>query len=132
MYMASTTPPHFARSTANPAPTSPHRYPQYQRYGDGSSLSPPSRPEYHPYPPLAYSDYAPPLDSVSAFHSPRDHASSAARSGAEERERKRRISHSAMERRRRERTNNVIGELKDLIPWLRNEARMQKLEVLEQ
>ncbi|KAJ2698726.1 hypothetical protein FB645_005560 [Coemansia sp. IMI 203386] len=52
--------------------------------------------------------------------------------GAEERERKRRISHSAMERRRRERTNNIINELKALIPWLRDEARLQKLEVLEQ
>ncbi|KAJ2378746.1 hypothetical protein IW150_000605 [Coemansia sp. RSA 2607] len=51
---------------------------------------------------------------------------------AEERERKRRISHSAMERRRRERTNNIIDELKALIPWLRDEARLQKLEVLEQ
>ncbi|KAJ1673421.1 hypothetical protein EV182_005267, partial [Spiromyces aspiralis] len=50
---------------------------------------------------------------------------------AEERERRRRISHSAMERRRRERTNHIINELKFLVPWLRNEARMQKLEVLE-
>ncbi|KAJ2162275.1 hypothetical protein GGF46_000766 [Coemansia sp. RSA 552] len=53
-------------------------------------------------------------------------------SSAEEREHKRRISHSAMERRRRERTNDIINELKDLIPWLRNEAKLQKLEVLEQ
>ncbi|KAJ1721580.1 hypothetical protein LPJ53_003924 [Coemansia erecta] len=37
-----------------------------------------------------------------------------------------------MERRRRERTNNIIDELKALIPWLRDEARLQKLEVLEQ
>ncbi|KAJ1948005.1 hypothetical protein FBU59_001791 [Linderina macrospora] len=51
---------------------------------------------------------------------------------AEERERKRRVSHSAMERRRRERTNTIINDLKELIPWLRNEARLQKLEVLEQ
>ncbi|KAJ2725013.1 hypothetical protein GGI07_001582 [Coemansia sp. Benny D115] len=51
---------------------------------------------------------------------------------AEERERKRRISHSAMERRRRERTNAVINELKFLVPNMRDEARTQKLEVLEQ
>ncbi|KAJ2775727.1 hypothetical protein IWQ57_000228 [Coemansia nantahalensis] len=50
----------------------------------------------------------------------------------EEREQKRRVAHSAMERRRRERTNNVIDTLKAMIPWLHDEARMQKLEVLEQ
>ncbi|KAJ2397534.1 hypothetical protein GGI23_003502 [Coemansia sp. RSA 2559] len=134
MYMTSTTAPPFARRTAaaNPAPAPPHRYPPHQRYADGSSLSPPSRSEYRPYPPPAYDEYATPLPSTPLFHSPRYHAAPAASGGAEERERKRRISHSAMERRRRERTNNVIGELKDLIPWLRNEARMQKLEVLEQ
>ncbi|KAJ1732516.1 hypothetical protein LPJ61_002009 [Coemansia biformis] len=53
-------------------------------------------------------------------------------SNAEERENKRRVAHSAMERRRRERTNSVIDKLKAMIPWLRDEARMQKLEVLEQ
>lgn len=56
----------------------------------------------------------------------------AAHKEVEERELKRRISHSNMERRRRERTNNIINELKDLVPWLRNESRTQKLEVLEQ
>ncbi|KAJ1907154.1 hypothetical protein LPJ81_000943 [Coemansia sp. IMI 209127] len=134
MYVASTTSPPFARRTAaaNPAPAPPHCYPPHQRYADGSSISPPSRPGYRPYPPPAYDEYAAPLTSTPVFHSPHCHASPAASGGAEERERKRRISHSAMERRRRERTNNVIGELKDLIPWLRNEARLQKLEVLEQ
>ncbi|KAJ2863062.1 Sterol regulatory element-binding protein 2 [Coemansia aciculifera] len=50
---------------------------------------------------------------------------------AEEREQKRRKSHSAMERKRRERTNDKIDEIKGLIPWLRDEARLQKLEILE-
>ncbi|KAJ2836618.1 hypothetical protein FBU31_001330 [Coemansia sp. 'formosensis'] len=59
------------------------------------------------------------------------HPGTAKASSAEEREKKRRDSHSAMERRRRERTNNVLDELKDLIPWLRDEARLQKLDILE-
>ncbi|KAJ1892155.1 hypothetical protein LPJ66_006508 [Kickxella alabastrina] len=50
---------------------------------------------------------------------------------AEEREHKRRKSHSQMERRRRERTNAVINDLKALIPSLQNRDKPQKLEVLE-
>ncbi|KAJ2259269.1 hypothetical protein GGI13_000052 [Coemansia sp. RSA 455] len=55
----------------------------------------------------------------------------AASSSAEERENKRRTAHSAMERSRRERTNNKINEIRSLIPCIRNEARLQKLEILE-
>ncbi|KAJ2211060.1 hypothetical protein EV179_005793 [Coemansia sp. RSA 487] len=147
MYTVSTASAHFSRSStaANPVPASPRRYSLHQRYPDTSFLSPPdtqllpafqnhqppSRPGYHSYAPPAYEDYASPLLSEPTYHGPRYHAAATSNS-AEERERKRRISHSAMERRRRERTNNVIDELKALVPWIRNEARMQKLEVLEQ
>ncbi|KAJ1995768.1 hypothetical protein GGI25_000746 [Coemansia spiralis] len=86
--------------------------------------------------PSTYGSFASPPLSAPAFHGPHyhNHVSSTENGGskAEERENRRRISHSAMERRRRERTNNIINELKELIPWLRNESRMQKLEVLEQ
>ncbi|KAJ2661077.1 hypothetical protein IWW48_002632 [Coemansia sp. RSA 1200] len=160
MYMTGTTSPHYARSTAaNPMPAAPPlHYPHHQHYASGSSLSPPAShimPAPHhqhqhqhqhssgqslSFPPSVYDDHIPPsLSSASAFHTSRYLAAasisasvSAMTNGAEERERKRRISHSAMERRRRERTNNIINELKALIPWLRNEARLQKLEVLEQ
>ncbi|KAJ2427855.1 hypothetical protein GGF41_001544 [Coemansia sp. RSA 2531] len=55
----------------------------------------------------------------------------AASSSAEEREDKRRASHSAMERIRRERTNNQLNEIQSLIPRIHDQARLQKLEILE-
>ncbi|KAJ2517401.1 hypothetical protein H4217_003994 [Coemansia sp. RSA 1939] len=140
MYMTGTTSPHYARSTAaNPMPAAPSlHYPHHQHYAGGSSLSPPAphtmpAPHHHhqhqhpssqnlSFPPSVYDDHIPPsLSNASAFHTSRYLAAasvsaSAITNGAEERERKRRISHSAMERRRRERTNNIINELKALIP----------------
>ncbi|OLY82684.1 hypothetical protein AYI68_g3186 [Smittium mucronatum] len=44
---------------------------------------------------------------------------------------RRRISHSAIEKRRRLKTNSVLNELQCLVPWLNNESKFQKLEVLE-
>ncbi|PIA18707.1 hypothetical protein COEREDRAFT_85161 [Coemansia reversa NRRL 1564] len=90
--------------------------------------SAPARPEHSP----RYSGYSPHLaDGGRAATGRDDHYRMSIGSNAEERERKRRVSHSAMERRRRERTNNIINELRGLIPWLHEETRMQKLEVLE-
>ncbi|KAJ2082829.1 hypothetical protein H4R24_001287 [Coemansia sp. RSA 988] len=90
--------------------------------------SAPSRPGHSP----GYSGYSPRLaDDMRAAAGRDDQYRAAIGSNAEERERKRRVSHSAMERRRRERTNNIINELRGLIPWLHDETRMQKLEVLE-
>ncbi|KAJ2799828.1 hypothetical protein H4R20_004281 [Coemansia guatemalensis] len=92
--------------------------------------SAPARPGHSP----GYGGYSPRLaDGVRVTTGPGrdDHYRAAMGSNAEERERKRRVSHSAMERRRRERTNNIINELRGLIPWLHDETRMQKLEVLE-
>ncbi|OMJ22945.1 hypothetical protein AYI70_g2564 [Smittium culicis] len=44
---------------------------------------------------------------------------------------KRKISHSAIEKRRREKTNSVLKELQVLVPWLNNDSKFQKLEILE-
>ncbi|OMJ27982.1 hypothetical protein AYI69_g2559 [Smittium culicis] len=44
---------------------------------------------------------------------------------------KRKISHSAIEKRRREKTNSVLKELQILVPWLNNDSKFQKLEILE-
>ncbi|KAJ2587549.1 hypothetical protein H4R99_008109 [Coemansia sp. RSA 1722] len=50
---------------------------------------------------------------------------------AEEKEMRRKISHSAIEKRRRERTNNVLRDLQDMVPWLSKSNKVQKLEILE-
>ncbi|KAJ2466421.1 hypothetical protein GGI02_004375 [Coemansia sp. RSA 2322] len=50
---------------------------------------------------------------------------------AEEKEMRRKISHSAIEKRRRERTNNVLRDLQDMVPWLSKSSKVQKLEILE-
>ncbi|KAJ2667002.1 hypothetical protein IW148_000421 [Coemansia sp. RSA 1199] len=50
---------------------------------------------------------------------------------AEEKEMRRKISHSAIEKRRRERTNNVLHDLQHMVPWLSKSSKVQKLEILE-
>ncbi|KAJ2793281.1 hypothetical protein H4R21_005958, partial [Coemansia helicoidea] len=50
---------------------------------------------------------------------------------AEEKEMRRKISHSAIEKRRRERTNSVLRELQEIIPGLPRSGKIQKLEILE-
>ncbi|KAJ1665101.1 hypothetical protein IW140_003746 [Coemansia sp. RSA 1813] len=50
---------------------------------------------------------------------------------AEEKELKRKVSHSAIEKRRRERTNTVLRELQSIIPGLSKSGKIQKLEILE-
>ncbi|KAJ2725012.1 hypothetical protein GGI07_001581 [Coemansia sp. Benny D115] len=50
---------------------------------------------------------------------------------AEEKEIKRKVSHSAIEKRRRERTNNVLRELQEIVPGLSKPGKIQKLEILE-
>ncbi|KAJ1931799.1 hypothetical protein FBU59_006592 [Linderina macrospora] len=50
---------------------------------------------------------------------------------AEEKEMRRKISHSAIEKRRRERTNTVLKDLQDMVPWLSKSNKVQKLEILE-
>ncbi|KAJ2680455.1 Sterol regulatory element-binding protein 2 [Coemansia spiralis] len=50
---------------------------------------------------------------------------------AEEKEMKRKVSHSAIEKRRRERTNSVLHELQGIVPGLSKSGKIQKLEILE-
>ncbi|KAJ1935425.1 hypothetical protein EC988_008490, partial [Linderina pennispora] len=50
---------------------------------------------------------------------------------AEEKEIKRKVSHSAIEKRRRERTNAVLRELQNIVPGLCKPGKIQKLEILE-
>ncbi|KAJ2820501.1 hypothetical protein IWW50_005031 [Coemansia erecta] len=50
---------------------------------------------------------------------------------AEEKEIRRKVSHSAIEKRRRERTNAVLRNLQDMVPGLPKSGKIQKLEILE-
>ncbi|KAJ1808960.1 pyruvate dehydrogenase E1, beta subunit, partial [Coemansia sp. RSA 2523] len=50
---------------------------------------------------------------------------------AEEKELRRKVSHSAIEKRRRERTNAVLCSLQDMVPGLPKSGKIQKLEILE-
>ncbi|KAJ2502946.1 pyruvate dehydrogenase E1, beta subunit [Coemansia sp. RSA 1972] len=50
---------------------------------------------------------------------------------AEEKEIRRKVSHSAIEKRRRERTNAVLRSLQDMVPGLPKSGKIQKLEILE-
>ncbi|KAJ2454995.1 hypothetical protein EV183_001099 [Coemansia sp. RSA 2336] len=50
---------------------------------------------------------------------------------AEEKELRRKVSHSAIEKRRRERTNAVLRNLQDMVPGLPKSGKIQKLEILE-
>ncbi|KAJ2082830.1 hypothetical protein H4R24_001288 [Coemansia sp. RSA 988] len=50
---------------------------------------------------------------------------------AEEKEMRRKVSHSAIEKRRRERTNAVLRSLQDMVPGLPKSGKIQKLEILE-
>ncbi|KAJ2162274.1 hypothetical protein GGF46_000765 [Coemansia sp. RSA 552] len=50
---------------------------------------------------------------------------------AEEKELRRKVSHSAIEKRRRERTNAVLRDLQDMVPGIPKFGKIQKLEILE-
>ncbi|KAJ2796239.1 Upstream stimulatory factor 1 [Coemansia helicoidea] len=50
---------------------------------------------------------------------------------AEEKERRRKVSHSAIEKRRRERTNSVLCKLQRMVPGLGKSSKVQKLEILQ-
>ncbi|KAJ1835001.1 hypothetical protein IWW55_002370 [Coemansia sp. RSA 2706] len=50
---------------------------------------------------------------------------------AEEKEQRRKSAHSRIEKRRRERTNNVLRDLQHMVPWLSKSNKVQKLEILE-
>ncbi|KAJ2716784.1 Upstream stimulatory factor 1 [Coemansia spiralis] len=50
---------------------------------------------------------------------------------AEEKEKRRKVSHSAIEKRRRERTNSVLTKLQRMVPGLGSSTKVQKLEILQ-
>ncbi|KAI8074040.1 hypothetical protein BC940DRAFT_289854 [Gongronella butleri] len=58
-------------------------------------------------------------------------ASNAPLSTADQREQARKVSHSAIERRRRERINDKIMQLKQLIPTCANQGHLHKMSILQ-
>ncbi|KAI8334974.1 Myc-type, basic helix-loop-helix domain-containing protein [Chlamydoabsidia padenii] len=81
------------------------------------ALSPASTPFYHPY--------QPPITPPSALP-PSSHYST-----ADQREQARKVSHSAIERRRRERINDKIMQLKQLIPTCAKQDHLHKMSILQ-
>ncbi|ORX74576.1 hypothetical protein DL89DRAFT_264413 [Linderina pennispora] len=128
-------PPHRYQGPPPPPPADYyyHQHQQHARNMPPHMAYPPHM--HYPYPPAApmavgpASQPAPGFDDRAGTQEPASQWGSAMADirfrvpimNAEERERKRRVV-----------TNTIINDLKELIPWLRNEARLQKLEVLEQ
>ncbi|KAI9024928.1 hypothetical protein CLU79DRAFT_745468 [Phycomyces nitens] len=69
---------------------------------------------------------SPPLDGCPG--NPQDNSGS---SGAEQREQARKVSHSAIERRRRERINDKMSHLKQLIPACADQDGLHKMSILQ-
>ncbi|SAL97589.1 hypothetical protein [Absidia glauca] len=68
----------------------------------------------------------------SPYPPPYHHASlTPTNSSADQREKARRVSHSAIERRRRERMNDKIMQLKDIIPTCADQDNLHKLTILQ-
>ncbi|KAI8880195.1 HLH-domain-containing protein [Backusella circina FSU 941] len=89
--------------------------PSYSVYPYPIQLSP----QMHPNPPTAT-----PLDG-------RHNSISSTGTTADEREQARKVSHSAIERRRRERINDKIMQLKDLIPSCAERDNLHKMTILQ-
>ncbi|KAI8646427.1 hypothetical protein BD408DRAFT_410213 [Parasitella parasitica] len=118
-------------------PESPGMYP-LQPPHQQSPMSPMS-PFYHPYS-LQMSPTLMPSSYVSGRHSsissspglgPSAAATTQTMTTADQREKARKVSHSAIERRRRERINDKILQLKQLIPSCVEQDNLHKMSILQ-
>ncbi|ORZ07598.1 hypothetical protein BCR42DRAFT_425839 [Absidia repens] len=82
---------------------------------------------YHPY------QVSPPIQPIhpSTFAQHYSPQTSATTTTADQREQARKVSHSAIERRRRERINDKIMQLKQLIPTCADQENLHKMSVLQ-
>lgn len=103
-----------------------------KRKSPTSSMSEPASKRPHISPPLA--PLPPPLmqyPSVVYYPPYYPIPSPTPASSADERERARKVSHSAIERRRRERINDKIHQLKQLIPYCAEQENLHKMSILQ-
>ncbi|CAO3625414.1 unnamed protein product [Mucor fragilis] len=119
-------------------PESPGMYPQQQQQQQS-----PMSPFYHPYsiqmsPTLMPSPYVSSRqNSISSSpglgpsHAGAISTTSATATTADQREKARKVSHSAIERRRRERINDKILQLKQLIPSCVEQDNLHKMSILQ-
>ncbi|OAD06811.1 helix-loop-helix DNA-binding domain-containing transcription factor [Mucor lusitanicus CBS 277.49] len=84
-------------------------------------------PQLHPTAPVS----APPLSPVPFGIRHNSVSSTTSNSTADQREQARKVSHSAIERRRRERINDKILQLKDLIPSCSDRENLHKMTILQ-
>ncbi|KAJ2354803.1 hypothetical protein IWW50_001932 [Coemansia erecta] len=127
--------PYPSYSSSRASHGMPSRSPAATRYSPGASLMSEGTVGEYPAevpksPSLASSKTASPPPQTSAARKPRRRGARSQYS-AEEKEMRRKISHSAIEKRRRERTNNVLHDLQHMVPWLSKSSKVQKLEILE-
>ncbi|SAM04705.1 hypothetical protein [Absidia glauca] len=106
-----------------------HQHPQAPPTPTTLPSSPVSTPYafYHPYqlsPPIQPTYQHPPVHSQA-------NPSTANLSTAHQREQARKVSHSAIERRRRERINDKIMQLKQLIPTCAGQENLHKMSILQ-
>ncbi|CAO3595559.1 unnamed protein product [Absidia cylindrospora] len=82
---------------------------------------------YHPY------QLSPPIQPVnpSVYHHQHHPPHPTTSTTADQREQARKVSHSAIERRRRERINDKIMQLKQLIPTCANQENLHKMSILQ-
>ncbi|KAK4509243.1 acidPPc domain-containing protein [Mucor velutinosus] len=85
-------------------------------------------PQLHPTPVVGN---APPLSPVPLGIRHNSMSSTTSNSTADQREQARKVSHSAIERRRRERINDKILQLKDLIPSCSDRENLHKMTILQ-
>jgi hypothetical protein len=105
-----------------------------------STVSPSLAPSFNYYPyPMQVSPQLHPTTQHSGSTSPMPfqplgrHSSTSSQSGttADQREQARKVSHSAIERRRRERINDKIIQLKELIPSCSDRDNLHKMSILQ-
>ncbi|CEP10328.1 hypothetical protein [Parasitella parasitica] len=142
-FLSPTIPPTQATSSNGKKSTTPRILPKNPESPGMYPLQPhqqsPMPPFYHPYslqmsPTLIPSPYVSGRhDSISSSPGlgPSAAATTATLTTADQREKARKVSHSAIERRRRERINDKILQLKQLIPSCVEQENLHKMSILQ-
>jgi hypothetical protein len=113
-------------SSSHPTKILPKLSPAFQ------APTPPLPPSPAPYP-FYHHPYPPPITPPAALQPtyPFTSHTAPAPTTADQREQARKVSHSAIERRRRERINDKIMQLKQLIPTCADQENLHKMSILQ-